>query len=247
MKIKFFSYKEKQIILEVAKNTQIKEIREILGQKIHIDYKDIKLLFCSQDLSDNQTLEYYNIQDGSTIFYYNKKAKSSKNKTKNSDKYNKDDKGDEIIKPKEELDILQEDKETLKIYSSLIKILTYQKEDNMKIMKLILDNLKNSYKEDSEIITKYRDIFLNFLKEPINQEDIDVYKNNYLKAHNLIKKPADDKKEEEKFDIYLTDTEELYFNYWESRGLEKETIILEYVKNKFDKEKTDKNLLMLCE
>ncbi len=68
-----------------------------------------------------------------------------------------------------------------------------------------------------------------------------------MKAHNLIKKPADDKKEEEKFDIYLTDTEELYFNYWESRGLEKETIILEYVKNKFDKEKTDKNLLMLCE
>ena len=30
---------------------------------------------------------------------------------------------------------------------------------------------------------------------------------------------------------------------WERKGLEKETIILEYVKNKFDEEKTNKSLM----
>lgn len=256
MKIKLFSYKDKEHIFEVTKKTKIKEIKEKLKDKLNSNIKDIKLLFSSQLLEDHQTLDHYKIENGNTIFYYNKKSKQKKGVKNIGDNNNKPpedkEKGNEMenkiekeeekerIEPKtEKVELESEILKLLNLYSTLIKILTYNKEENMD---LILNNLKTKYTEDFNKILANKNKFFEQFKKPITQEDIKVYEENYMIAQNLNETSNNT---EEKFDIRITDTERQYFNYWENKGMAKDDIILEYVNNKFDVKKTNENLFKL--
>ena len=96
------------------------------------------------------------------------------------------------------------------------------------------DNNNKIYEE----ICENKDTFIKLLKNDIKKDDIEIYKQYISVAKNLIEKPENDK-----FNINITNSEEEYIKTWERRGLEKETIILEYVKNKFDEEKTNDYLM----
>ena len=250
IKLNCYKFKEEHTFKKSIK-TKIKEIKEDLSKRIEVDLDTIKFLFSSQNLEDNRTLEDYNIQNGNTIFYYYKKRKVQKKREKipenniNDNNINNIDKNisnntANDAKENNENSIIEEFGEkvgdyNLKSMSSIIKILTY---NNLNIMSQILSNLKEKYYEDFENISRKKIEFTNYLKTPITKDDIETYKQNYIKAKSLL----GDQGQNGKFEILITDGEEEYIKSWRKKGLKEATIILEYVKNKFDRQNTDDNL-----
>ena len=225
MEIKLYCYKyreEHKFTLE-SKNLEIKELKKRLQEEINVNINDINFLFGSQNLDNEKTLEDYNIQNGSTIFYQYKKPKAikfdqkkketninnkddniniDKNKNNNINNKNTEIKNDEN-KNRETPDLSAIGNFNLKVYSSIIKLLTYKNEDNMEI---ILKNLKEQYKNDFKEISTNKNTFIELLKKPITKNDIEVYKKYYHKAKNLLEKPGN----HEQFEILITDSEEEY-------------------------------------
>ena len=248
MKVRLVSYKCKEQIFDVENTTKIKELKEKLKNELKVDIEDIKLLYASQNLEDNQTLEYYKIKNDTTIFYFNKNAGKAKSKQQNMESSINNDNNNNNQEP----EIAQLPENVIKIlnlYSSIVKILTYNEYKNIDInshihptiMDKIIYNLRDKYPYDFKTIGDNKDHFLKKLKEDITSQDIQIYKLNYDKAQSLIENYKQ-KIEDDLIEIIITNTEEQYFNYWENKGLEKATIILEYVKNKFDVKKTNQEL-----
>ena len=256
IKLNCYKYKEEYKFKLKSVKTTIRQVKEELRNIIRVDLDNIKFLFSSQNLEDDKTLEDYNIQNGNTIFYYYKKPKAQKTKNKIPDKkpeindninnnLNNDDniisdnpnKKDNETNENSQLEEIGEevDKYNLKIYSSIIKILTYKDSNKME---QILKNLKEKNYTDFQNIYKNKIKFTEYLKTPITKDDVKNYRQYYVKAKNLL----DEQGPNGKFEILITDGEEEYIKSWKKKGLEETTIILEYVKNKFDKQKTDGNL-----
>ena len=239
----------------------IKDIKEELGKQIKVGVEDIELIFCTQTLKNDKMLKEYEIQNGVTIFSIFKEPKNIKTvpqlvvntnkrntKKKNDDnninnENNNNDNKDNI----EDSPNIEFDNINLKIYSSIIKILAYKNDDNNEnaedIMKLIMKNLKEKYDMIYQEIRAHKEYFIKLLKKDIKKEDIEIYKQNIIIAKNLIEKQKEEN--DDKFDINITNSEREYIMTWERKGLEKETIILEYVKNKFDEDKTNKSLMKI--
>jgi len=257
IKLNCYKYKEEYKFKLKSVKTTIRQVKEELRNIIRVDLDNIKFLFSSQNLEDDKTLEDYNIQNGNTIFYYYKKPKAQKTKNKIPDKkpeindnninnnLNNDDnisldnlnKKDKETNENSQLEEIGEevDKYNLKIYSSIIKILTFK---HLEKMEQILKNLKEKNYTDFQNIYKNKIKFTEYLKTPITKDDVKNYRQYYVKAKNLL----DEQGPNGKFEILITDEEEEYIKSWKKKGLEETTIILEYVKNKFDKIKTDGNL-----
>ena len=260
------NYKDKKNYkFEVKPETTAKELKYKL--KKHLEeiaqykytYYEINLLYSSQILEENKTLSNYNIQNNNTIFYYYKKKKAKGNKADNTNKINNNLKkldSNENINIDDNLDKKNGEKndeinDLLSIYSSIIKILTYYTPSNMK---KILEYLhKNNEKLFKEII-KSRESFESLLKMAISNDDIHFYKENYDKVLELKKAINNNNnneinnKNDNKEKIILNEEDDKFIRSWIFKSkkfkkeLDKETIILEYIKNKFNKEKTSLSL-----
>jgi len=242
LKIKSTQLRKNFTIIVERPNKTIKEIKEDLGRKIGIRIENIKLLYSSEELKNEKTLKDYDIHNGTTIFTLIKDYKKIKNISQlkenyNNDENNKTDNNIDDSNKKEESTKVILDNINLKIYSSIIKILTYENSEK-KYINLILNNLKDNHNKIYKEICENKDTFIKLLKNDIKKDDIEIYKQYISVAKNLI-----EKQENDKFNINITNSEEEYIKTWERRGLEKETIILEYVKNKFDEEKTNDYLM----
>ena len=237
LKIKSTQLRKNFTIIVERPNKTIKEIKEDLGKKIGIRIENIKLLYSSEELKNEKTLKDYDIHNGTTIFTLIKDYKKIKNNNIINEENNKTDNNIDDSNKKEESTKFTLDNINLKIYSSIIKILTYENSDK-KYINLILDNLKKNHNKIYKEICENKDTFIKLLKNDIKKDDIEIYKQYISVAKNLI-----EKQENDKFNINITNSEEEYIKTWERRGLEKETIILEYVKNKFDEEKTNDYLM----
>ena len=252
LKIKSTQLRKNFTIIVERPNKTIKEIKEDLGKKIGIRIENIKLLYSSEELKNEKTLKDYDIHNGTTIFTLIKDYKNIKNVSQLKENYNNYNNNDNNIindennktdnniddsNKKEESTKFTLDNINLKIYSSIIKILTFENSDSDYI-NLILNNLKENHNKIYKEICENKDTFIKLLKNDIKKDDIEIYKQYISVAKNLI-----EKQENDKFNINITNSEEEYIKTWERRGLEKETIILEYVKNKFDEEKTNDYLM----
>ena len=259
-------YKDKtNIPIEVKPESTAEEIKiklkQLLEEKAEYKYTyyEINLLYSSQILDDKKNLSSYNIQNNNRIFYYYKRKKAkginATNKTNNSiikqidsiDSINIDDKMNQ-----KEGENNNEINESLSIYSSIIKILTYYEPSYMKI---ILDYLSGNNKKLFDQIKNDRENFASLLKMAITNDDIQFYKENYDKV--LVLKKAikehnnnnnNNISNNNKEIIILNEEDDKFIRSWISKskqlkkGLDKETIILEYIKNKFNKEKTSLSL-----
>ena len=245
---------------------KLKQLLEEKAEYKHTFY-EINLLYSSQILDDKKNLSSYNIQNNNTIFYYYKKKKAkginSTNKTNNSiikqmdsiDSINIDDKMNQ-----KEGENNNEINELLSIYSSIIKILTYYEPSYMKI---ILDYLSGNNKKLFDQIKDDRENFASLLKMAITNDDIKFYKENYdkvlvlkkaIKEHNNNNNNNNNNNinnnisNNNKEIIILNEEDDKFIRSWIlkskqlKKGLDKETIILEYIKNKFNKEKTSLSL-----
>ena len=269
-------YKDKtNIPIEVKPESTAEEIKiklkQLLEEKAEYKYTyyEINLLYSSQILDDKKNLSSYNIQNNNRIFYYYKRKKAkginATNKTNNSiikqidsiDSINIDDKMNQ-----KEGENNNEINESLSIYSSIIKILTYYEPSYMKI---ILDYLSGNNTKLFDQIKHDRDNFASLLKMAITNDDIQFYKENYdkvlvlkkaIKEHNNnnnnnnnnISNNNNNISNNNKEIIILNEEDDKFIRSWIlksnqlKKGLDKETIILEYIKNKFNKEKTSLSL-----
>lgn len=256
MNVTLSCYKDKiNIQLEVTSDSTIEELKGLLTSELEkkfdnkYSFSEIKLLYSSEILEDKKILSNYNIHGGSIIFFYYKKKKA-KNKGKKEDSSNKTnnnilDKNDDGNKPKGNNN--EETKENLSIYSSIIKILAYNNPSNIKnILQYLYDKKQNIFNE----IQRNRESFSNLLKMAIDDGDISFYKNNYDIVFELKKVIGQNNEiqdsQNDKYRIVLNEEDEKFINLWtykSKKRIEKETIILEYVKNKFDQNKTSLRLM----
>ena len=253
-------YKDKiNIPKEFKPETTIGEIKEQLKQILEerADYKytfnEINLLYSSQILDDKKTLSSYNIQNNSMIFYYYKKKKSKGKKVDSStnsiNNINDNNKVDNINKKKGSNN--NDENYLLTTYSSIMKILVYYDPSNMgKILKYLEQNKKEVFK----LIKENRENFESLLKYPINNDDIHFYKENYEKVLDLKNAISDknnneNNNENNKEKIILNEEDNNFIKTWIFKSkkfkkqLDKETIILEYIKNKFNQNETSNKLM----
>ena len=252
-----------------AENIQVQieegqKIKDIKNKLIELGYeiKGINFIFKGNTLNDNDDLSLKGIHSNATIVYYfldgrkikknpdfkkneiaipkihyNKTNKSVPTENKEEDegniKYQNNQNEEKENKEKEKED---EEIALLTKYSSIIKILTYKKneEDTEKILKN-LKRLKNDIFEKI-CIDKNKKYFLELLKKPINQDDLNTVKDNYKDFIELIE-------DKDKVNINLTAEEsEFIKSQMNKYKMDEAEIILSYINNKFDKEKT-KNVL----
>lgn len=234
---------------------EIKEqLKQILEERAENKYtfNEINLLYSSQILDDKKTLGSYNIPNNSMIFYYYKKKKSRGKKvgsTTNSINNNDNNKVDNINKKK--ISNNNDENDLLISYSSIMKILVYYDPSNMgKILKYLEQNKKEVF----NLIKENKDSFENLLKLPISNDDIHFYKKNYeavLDLKNAIsdKKNNEKNNENNKEKIVLNEEDSKFIKTWIFKSkkfkkqLDKETIILEYIKNKFNQDETSNRLM----
>lgn len=261
MKVSLVCYKDKiNIPLEVKSDTTIEELKGLLTKEMekNTNYKysfyEIKLLFSSEILEDKKMLSNYNIQSGSTMFFYykKKKAKNKGKKEEISNNQNNNIQIDKVDGENEQKGNKKENsKENLSTYSAIIKILSYDNSDNITT---ILRYLKNEKSTIFAEIQRNKENFKNLLKMVIDDGDISFYINNYdivielkrvIRANNGEINENQDSKND-KYRILLGEEDEKFINLWiykSKKRLDKETIILEYVKNKFDQNKTSMRLM----
>lgn len=261
MKVSLVCYKDKiNIPLEVKHDTTIEELKGLLTKEMekNTNYKysfyEIKLLFSSEILEDKKMLSDYKIQSGSTMFFYykKKKAKNKGKKEENSNNQNNNIQIDKVDGENEQKGNKKENsKENLSTYSAIIKILSYDNSDNITT---ILRYLKNEKSTILAEIQRNKENFRNLLKMVIDDGDISFYINNYdivielkrvIRANNGEINENQDSKND-KYRILLSEEDEKFINLWiykSKKRLDKETIILEYVKNKFDQNKTSMRLM----
>ena len=259
-------YKDKtNFPFEVTPETTVGEIKaklkQLLEQKAEnkYTYNEINFLYSSQILDDNKNLSSYNIPNNNIIFYYYTKKKAKGNKADTTNKanniINKIDSNDSIVIDnninQKNGENNNEINESLNIYSSIIKILTYYNPSNMRV---ILDYLNKNNENLFKDIVKSRDSFEDLLKLPISNDDIHFYKENYDKVLDLKKAINNHNNNEinngnNNKEIIIINEEDdkfirscIFKSKKYKKKLDKETIILEYIKNKFNKEKTSLEL-----
>lgn len=235
----------------VEQDITVEQIKNLLEKEIGDYATEIKILYSSQILDDKKTLSSYGIQDNTTIFYFYKKKKNTKTKVKKGESsINKDNNNNDgnngtgintitnISKEIPSMTDKSEKSNTISLYSSIIKILTYKEPNDM--IKII-EFMKTNKKKELDEITK-DETFLSFLQAPINKDDIKAYKDNYGLVREIID-AIDGEEKDKRFKIFLTEDEDKYINYWKRRGVDREKTILELVNNKFDTDKTS-NILV---
>ena len=252
MKIILTSYKDKkQHSFEVEGKTLVKDLIKKLEKEIGEYATNIQLLFSSQMLEEQNNLDFYNIKDNDTIFYLYKKIKKTKSKNNNNINKKQEINTNTIFQENKPIEIGNDiDNDNLniklKIYSSIIKIMTYK---NKYDVETILEKLKKENKDDYNEIMNDKAIkkFKELLQEDITEEDTRNYRNNYNIVLSLKKedKYDDENNKNKKIKILLNEDEDKFITYWMFKGLKRETIIFEYFKNKLDVKKTEDELKLL--
>ena len=252
--------KGNKVELEISSDKiTVKELKIEFQKKTGIDNNNIDFIINGNELINEKTLENYKIKEKSTIIYIKKNndnnkqsqinnteleiGKEEKNinsinsnnninqeNTLNIENENKDD--DKILDEQNNENKNHLPKE-LKRIGIFMKILTY-KEPNK--MYTILNNLKSNNRALLERIKEKKDEFTEFLQKPITKEDLDIFKQNYQDAKNLLD-ISDAKNKEGKIEIFLTQEETDDIQKLKSLGFSLEDSIEAYVINDLNGEK----------
>ena len=125
-------------------------------------------------------------------------------------------------------------------------------------MKIKLEYLFKNNEKLFNQIKGSKDNFESLLKYPITNDDIHFYKENYDKVFDLKKVIYDYNNNNNNISnnnnkkiIILEEEDDKFIKSWIfkskqlKKGLDKETVILEYIKNKFNQEKTSLGLMKI--
>lgn len=241
------------IQVQIEEGQKIKDIKKKLIE-LGYEINGINFICKGNILNDNDDLSLKGIHSNSTIVYYFSDGRKIKKNpdfkkieiafpeimtdksvhTENKDEdEGKDNNQNNQNEEKENKEKGKEDDEEalLKKYSSIIKISTYKK--NKEDTEKILTNLK-SLKNDiyQKICGEKKDSFFKLLKKSIDQDDLDIVKNNYKDFIELME-------DKNKININLTAEETEFIKTQMSKyRMDKEEAILSYINNKFVQEKT---------
>ena len=241
------------IQVQIEEGQKIKDIKKKLIE-LGYEINGINFICKGNILNDNDDLSLKGIHSNSTIVYYFSDGRKIKKNpdfkkikiafpeiktdksvhTENKDEdEGKDNNQNNQNEEKENKEKKKEDDEEalLKKYSSIIKISTYKK--NKEDTEKILTNLK-SLKNDiyQKICGEKKDSFFALLEKPIDQTDLNIVKANYKDFIELIE-------DKNKININLTAEETEFIKTQMSKyRMDKEQVILSYINNKFDQEKT---------
>lgn len=238
------------IQVQIEEGQKIKDIKKKLIE-LGYEINGINFICKGNILNDNDDLSLKGIHSNSTIVYYFSDGRKIKKNpdfkkieiafpeimtdksvhTENKDEDEGKDNNQNEEKENKEKKKEDDEEALLKKYSSIIKISTYKKnkEDTEKIL-TNLKSLKNGIYQ--KICGEKKDSFFELLKNPINQEDLDIVKDNYEDFIELIE-------DKNKININLTAEETEFIKTQMSKyRMDKEQAILSYINNKFVQEKT---------
>ena len=183
--------------LEVQPNDPMKDIKTKILDKIvqnNIGSSQLILSCNGKYLEDEfKTIGAYGINEGNAIIV---KIIENANKDNQQNKEKHQNHPQQEIKEEKKNDIVEEKKQNiqsksgsqpqpneLKKNSSIIKILTSEDPINME---KILYNIKEIYPTLLQSIKNNREMFQNYLKEPIDKNDLEIFRNNYTYAKTLL-------------------------------------------------------------
>ena len=67
MKILVKIFNDRQITLEVEPTNSVEEVKAMIEENVGFPQYDQRLIFNGMQIEDGETLQYYSVQDGSTI------------------------------------------------------------------------------------------------------------------------------------------------------------------------------------
>lgn len=258
--------KGNKVELEISSTKiTVKQLKDEYQNKTGINSNNVDFMYNGNKLIDENSLETYNIDDKSTLISLKKHnedinknqsnkaelANEKKEKSINSNIINGNNKGnnqESDLNNQNDNKDKEEDSENkiilpkeLKKIGILMKILTYKEPDRMNI---ILNNIKTTNKSLLERIKAKKDMFYEFLQKPITKDELDIFRQNYQDAKNLLD-INDNKKREGKIEIFLTQEETDDIKKIRSIGFDLEDTIEAYVKCDLNGEKAITYLLDL--
>lgn len=252
-----------KIELEISSDKiTVKELKNEFQKKTGIETNNIDFITNGNELIDENTLDFYKIDENSTIIYIKKNNDNNNQSQLNNaeleiEKEEKKVDSNNNINQEINLNIKNESNNDNKILDEqnnennknlpkelkkigiFMKILTYKEPFKMNV---ILNNLKSTNRSLLERIKEKKDEFSEFLQKPITKEDLDYFKQNYQDAKNLLE-IGDDKDREGKIEIFLTQEETDDIQKLKSIGFSLEDSIEAYVKNDLNGEKAATYLL----
>lgn len=214
----------------------IKELKIEIEKQFKLNLNKKRLIYNGQTLSDDKTLLFYNIKEDASLVLLN----NSPNVKNIIEKGNKeggktiDDSINQMPDIYKEINISKE----LKKYAIFMKILTVK---NPQRMKIIINNIKSNNLAVYEQIQINKNEFIKILSSPIIQEEIEIYKNNYLFSKELLGTNLQDQYQ---YRVILNEKESEMINRLKKLGnFETIEILVAYFYNDKDEEKTANYLL----